>query len=51
MNTQPTGRGQSFTQRALIAVALGLLALVIAYLIRQVGQVLLVLFAGVAVSV
>lgn len=51
MNTYPTRRGQSFTQRALIAVALGLLALVIAYLVRQVGQVLLVLFAGVLLAV
>lgn len=37
----------TFTQHALIAITLGLLAVVIAYFLRQVGGMLLVLFAGV----
>lgn len=51
MNAQSTRHVYSFTQRALIAVALALLALLIASLVRQVGRVLLVLFAGMLLAV
>ncbi|MDN5849652.1 MAG: AI-2E family transporter, partial [Nitrococcus sp.] len=51
MDEPVTSRGSTFTQHALIAVALGLLALAIAYFLRQVGGMLLVLFAGVMLAV
>lgn len=51
MDEPVTPRESTFTQHALIAVALGLLALAIAYFLRQVGGMLLVLFAGVMLAV
>lgn len=51
MNDSGTPRGYTFTQRATVAVAIGLLALAIVYFLRQVAGVLLVLFAGVMVAV
>ncbi|MDN5871705.1 MAG: AI-2E family transporter [Nitrococcus sp.] len=51
MDKPHTARASTFTQQALIAVALGLLALAIAYFLREVGGMLLVLFAGVMLAV
>lgn len=51
MSEASTSGRSTFTQRALVAVAIGLLALAIAYFLRRVGGMLLVLFAGVMLAV